>query len=420
MSVLIKNATLLSGKKADILLQEGKISKIRPSVSASAEERIDASGLLALPGFVNTHTHCAMAILRGLAEDLRMEDWLSAVRKKEKNLSFAQVRAGALLACVEMLKSGITCFSDMYFHMDAVASAVQQTGIRAVLGYGMVDLGEPGLRKKELAETKRFVKKWHQKAEGRISCAVAPHSVYLCSAELLKQSFHLSKEFGLRLHIHLSETRKEVFDCLKMTGKRPAFYLESLGFLGPSMVAAHCGWLSKEEVRVLARHGVSASLCPVSNMKLATGATAPLPEMQEFGMNVSLGTDGAASNNSLSMFDTMKLLGLAQKNSRWDASIAPAHYILSAATEGGANALGIKSGRLQEGLLADLILIDMRAPNLLPWHNFQSNIIYCAHPGNVRHVFVDGKHLVQDGRLAFIDEEKIKDEFISQASSLQG
>ncbi|MEM4348034.1 MAG: amidohydrolase [Candidatus Anstonellaceae archaeon] len=418
MSLLIKNATLVSGKKADILIEENKIVAVRPSIKANAEERIDASSKLALPGFVNSHTHCPMTLLRGFAEDMRLEEWLEKVRKKEQNFSPAQVYAGALVACIEMLKSGTTCFSDMYFHMDEVAKAVLNCGIRAVLAYGMVDLGDHSVAKSELQKAEAFISKWNGKANGKIKCAVAPHSIYLCSAELLKESNRLSQKYNLPLHIHLSETRKEVFDCLKATGKRPVFYLNSLRILSKRLIAAHCCWLSKEEVRVLAKSKCSAALCPVSNMKLAGGGVAPLPEMQEFGMNVCLGTDGAASNNSLSMFDTMKVLGLIQKNARWDASIAKHDFILNAATHFGSNALSINAGKIKQGFLADIVLIDLKATNLLPWQNHTANLIYSAHPGNVTDVIVDGRQVVCEGKLLTFDEEKAKEIFLKQVQLL--
>ncbi len=322
MPLLVKNATLLSGRKADVLLEGGKIAKIAPSISASGE-RLDASGKLLLPGFINTHTHAAMALFRGIAEDMELKDWLSRVRAVETKLTAAQAKVGSALACLEMIMGGTTCFSDMYFHMDELAQVVQGSGMRAVLGYCTVDSDKSGYsekkRKSELAICGKFVKDWQGKANGRITCSVPPHSVYLCSSELLQKSEELSKKHGIPLHIHLSETRKEVFDCLQQHGKRPVHYLDSLGVLSQRTVAAHCVWLTKEEVRLLAFKKVSSSLCPVSNMKLAGGSVAPLPEMQQFGMNVSLGTDGSASNNSLSMLETMKFCALLQKNSRWDA-----------------------------------------------------------------------------------------------------
>ncbi|VVC01884.1 5'-deoxyadenosine deaminase [uncultured archaeon] len=228
----------------------------------------------------------------------------------------------------------------------------------------------------------------------------------------------LSQKHSIPYHIHLSETRKEVFDCLQAHKKRPAYYLDSLGVLSSRTLAAHCVWLTKEEVRLLASKGVSSSLCVESNMKLSSGGTAPLPEMQECGMNISLGTDGAASNNSLSMFSAMKFTGLLVKNARWDATAAKEAGILSAAAAGGAQALGLDAGELKEGKLADIILLDKKAPNLVPAHSNIANIVYSAHAGNVTDTIINGEIVMRDRKLLTVDEEKIIGAAQEQAESL--
>lgn len=418
MSLLVKGALLPSGKKIDVLLEAGKIAKIAPAIAASAEERLDASGKLLLPGFVNTHTHAAMSLFRGMAEDMELHHWLSCVRAAEVKLTAAQVGIGTSLACAEMIKSGTTCFSDMYFHMDAAAQSVQKSGMRAVLGYGMVDLGDAKKRKSELAIAEKFVKDWKGKKEGRVACSIAPHSIYLCSGELLQSAHALSEKYSVPLHIHLSETRKEIFDCLQKHKMRPAYYLDSLGVLSCRMVAAHCVWLTREEVRLLSSRKVSASLNPVSNCKLAGGSVAPLPEMQKYGMNISLGTDGSASNNSLSMLETMKFCALLQKNSRWDARVARAGSLFTAATLGGAHALGIRAGGIREGALADLILIDAKAANLSPAHDWAANIVYSAHAGNVTDSIINGKLVMRDRELLTMDEGKLVEAAQKEAEKL--
>ena len=420
MSLLIKNATLLSGKKADILIEGSSIAKIASSISARADEKIDANGKIALPGLVNTHTHAAMTLFRGIGEDATLHDWLAAVRAVEVKVTPAQIHAGTSLAVAEMIKSGTTCFNDMYFHMDEVAGAVQASGIRAVLGYSMVDMGDEKKRKMELKIAEQFIKDWQGKADGRITTSVPPHSLYLCSKELLVASEAMSKKYKVPLHIHLSETRKEVFDCLSTHKLRPVPYLDSLKLLTPRTVAAHCVWLTKEEVKMLAQRGVSASLNPVSNLKLASGGIAPLPEMQEARMNISLGTDGSASNDSLSMFETMKFLALTVKNARWDATAATAPQILAAATEGGARALGINAGALSEGKLADIILVDARAPNMTPLHNIEANLVYSAHAGNVTDSIINGKVVMRERKLLTLDEEKVVEAAQKEAEKLAG
>ncbi|MCX6769855.1 MAG: amidohydrolase [Candidatus Micrarchaeota archaeon] len=418
MSLLVKNAMLPSGKRSDILLNGCKIEKIAPSISARAEEKIDASSKIALPGFVNTHSHSAMALLRGVAEDKKLHDWLSTVLKYEAKMDAASVRAGSSLACLEMLQSGTTCFNDMYFHMDEVAGAVSDSGMRAVLGYGMVDMDDEKKRKSELAISEKFIRGWNGKSQGRITCAVAPHSLYICSRELLLASKEQSEKHALPLHIHLSETRKEVFDCLGKHKQRPANYFDSLGMLSSRTVAAHCVWLTKEEVRLLAKRGVSASLCPASNMKLAGGSVAPLPEMQEFKMNISLGTDGAASSNSLSMFESMKLCSLLVKNSRWDAAAAREDDILRAATLGGAKALGLPAGELSEGKLADIILVDAKAANLAPLRSIAASAVYSAHAGNVADSIINGKIAMRERVPTMLDLEKTVESAQKEAERL--
>ena len=418
MSLLLKNATLPSGKKTDILIEGSRISKVALSITARAGEKIDATGKIALPGFINTHTHAAMTLFRGIGKDAQLPDWLAAVRAVEVKVTPAQIRAGSALAAVEMIKGGTTCFNDMYFHMDEVAGAVKESGMRAVLGYSTVDMGDEGKRKSELKICEQFIKDWHGKADGRITASVPPHSLYLCSRELLVASAALSKKYSVPLHIHLSETRKEVFDCLSAHKLRPIPYLDSLGVLSSRTVAAHCVWLTKEEVKLLASRGVSASLNPVSNMKLAGGAVAPLPEMQAAGMNVSLGTDGAARNDSLSMLETMKFLALIVKNARWDATAATAQQMLSAATEGGARALGIEAGAIAEGQLADISLLDARAANLTPAHNLTANIVYSSHAGNVTDSIINGKVVMRERKLLTLDEEKVVERTQKEAEKL--
>jgi 5-methylthioadenosine/S-adenosylhomocysteine deaminase len=310
-----------------------------------------------------------------------------------------------------------------------VAASVKDSGMRAVLGYSMVDGGNekgstasanPKKMDSELSICGQFIADWHNKADGRITASVPPHSIYLCSGELLQKSSGLSKKCGCVLHIHLSETRKEVFDCLKNCGKRPAYYLDSLDVLSSRMVAAHCVWLTKEEVKLLATKKVSASLNPVSNMKLAGGGAAPMPEMQSCGMNISLGTDGSASNNSLSMFEAMKFCALLQKNSRWNATVADASSVFNAATQGGARALGISAGEIAEGRLADLVLLDKKAANMAPYHNIVANLAYSAHAGNVTDVIIDGKLVLQDRKVLTMDEEKAVERAQKEAEKLAG
>ncbi len=411
MSILIKGATLPEGKQSDILLEGNKISKIAPSLAEPADEKIDAKGKLLLPGFINTHAHSAMSLLRGFADDMSLKRWLETkIWPAEKKMSETDVYWGTMLAAAEMIRSGTTCFSDMYFHPDSVHKAATDSGMRAMVGYSVLDLGDSAKRKSELALSESFLKKHSKAKQGRVFVSVQPHAPNTCSKELLIASLEQAKNYNAKLHIHLSETRREVFELLQKTKMRPVDYLASLGFLSPNVILAHCVWLTKQEIKVLAHHGASVSHNPVSNMKLASGGVAPIPEMLESGVNVALGTDGAASNNSLSMFEVMKTASLLQKNMRWDEQSINAQQSFDFATRNGAKALGIDAGEIKEGKLADLILLDLNAPNMLPAHSLISNIVYSAHAGNVTDSIIDGKIVMRNRKVLAFDEEKVLEE----------
>ncbi|MBM3228916.1 amidohydrolase [Candidatus Parvarchaeota archaeon] len=422
MDILIKNASVpgTGGRteKKDVLIREGLISRVASSgslVGGTGCEKLDATGKILLRGFANCHTHAAMSLLRGISDELRTEQWLAEkIWPAEKKLDSAAIYAGSMLACIEMIKNGTTVFNDMYFGMDAVMDAAKDSGMRAVLGYGMIDLNDEKKRKSELGVAQDLIKKAQGATGGLIKASVAPHSVYTCSEELLVAAKELAEKYGVRLHIHLSETRKEVFECLEKTwknkkfakGLRPAEYLDMIGFLGKNVIAAHCCWLTLREIKLLGKSGASACLNPVSNMKLASGGVPAVPEMKQAGLNVCLGTDGAASNNSLSMFESMKFLALLVNNSRWDPTLVRAGDALLYATEGGYRALGLDSGRLESGGLADLITIDAKAANMSPQSSIVSNIVYAGHAGNVCDSIIGGRLVMENGKLLAVDEEK--------------
>ncbi|MEW6328788.1 MAG: amidohydrolase, partial [Candidatus Micrarchaeota archaeon] len=367
MGVLIKNARVLTQDRkrnfltgADILVKENEIERVQKNMREKAEFTIDASHKLVLPGLVNSHTHLAMTLFRGYADDMVLEKWLSEkIWPLEKKLRAGDVYSGSMLGCAEMIRSGATSFADMYFFMDEAARAVRDSGMRASLSYGMFDFGDPEKREKELAIANDFVSGHHNTAGGRVLCSLGPHAIYTCSAEMLLKAKELARKRKMKIQIHVSETRKEVYDIMKSHRKRPVEYLDKIGFLGDDVVAAHCGWVSAREIKLLAERGVSVAHCPVSNLKLATGGIAPITEMLERGVCVALGTDGAASNNTLNMFETMKLSALLQKHRLWDARALGAGLALDMATINGARALGINAGSIEKGKLADIITIDL-------------------------------------------------------------
>jgi len=417
MGILIKNSTIITQNegrevlRGDVLIEGSRIEKVAKRIQEKAEFILDGNGKLLLPGFVNAHTHVAMTLLRGYADDMELDEWLNKkIRPLEKKMRESDVRAGSLLGCAEMIRGGTTSFNDMYFFMPHVAKAVEESGMRALLAYGMVEGGDEEKGRMEVKIGEEFVRKFNGKAGGRIRCAFGPHAPYACSSSLLKKIDGLSKKYKVPIHSHISETRKEVFDMLKKERKRPVEYLEHINFLSKRLIAAHCGWITKREVKILAERKVSVAHCPVSNMKLAVGGVSPIPEMLEEGVNVSLGTDGSASNNSLSMLETMKMCSLLQKHQRWDPTSINAQQALDFATRNGAKALGINAGSIEKGKLADIILIDAKAPNMAPLHNPISQLVYSANAGNVTDVIIDGKIVMRERKIQTIDEEKVVEE----------
>lgn len=401
MSLCIKGAMILTqdeGRRiltGDVLVEENRITKIG-EVKAKADETIDARGKLLLPGLVNTHTHLPMVLLRGWGDDLPLEEWLKTrIWPAEEKMTESDMRVGARLASLEMIASGTTTFNDMYFFEDAVAEEADAAGLRGWAGFGMVDTGkvtgdEPNPK---LPECERFVKKWAK--HPRIRAAPAPHAPYTCGPRTYWGAYAIAERYDAILHTHLSETRKEVYELERDRGARPPQYLKDANALGDRSVLAHCGWVTKEEVREIARAGAKVSHNPVSNMKLATGGACPVPEFLEAGAAVGLGTDGAASNNTLDMFETMKFAALLHKHLRWDARLLPAQTVLDLATRGGARTLRLDAqiGSIEVGKRADLILVDLDRPHLHPLHDPVSQIVYAGKGSDVHATIVDGKVL---------------------------
>jgi 5-methylthioadenosine/S-adenosylhomocysteine deaminase len=370
-------------------------------------EIIDGKDSLVLPGLINCHTHAAMTLLRGYADDMLLMDWLShKIWPREAFLTENDIYWGTQLAILEMIKSGTTCFADMYFFMDTVAKVAAQSGIRAVLSRGMIGFGNNA----ELAmeETEELVNSWHGKAEGRITCMLGPHAPYTCPPEYLHKVMKLADKLKVGLHIHLAETITEVNDIKKQYEMTPVKLMDSIGLFDKRHVlAAHCVHLSDEEINILVEKGVGIAHNPESNMKLASGI-APLPQLLEKGGLVGLGTDGASSNNNLDMIEEMRTCALLHKVNHSNPTILPAHQVLELATIKGASALGLKMlGTIKPGYKADLIMIDLLKPHLIPLHNPVANLVYSAHSSDVKTVIIDGKLVMKDKELLTLDEEKI-------------
>ncbi|MDI9617904.1 amidohydrolase family protein [Methanothermobacter sp.] len=410
-SILIHGAQILDAagpRRGSVLIEGNTIEEVSDNLSpGDADTVIDGHGKLLVPGLVNTHTHLSMTLFRGMADDLPLDRWLNEhIWPAEAHLNGEYCHAGALLGCVEMIRSGTTTFNDMYFYMDDVARAVDEAGLRCVLSHGMIDLGDDDKRRAEIRESLRIIRECHGMADGRIKVALGPHSPYTCSEELLRETARLADEHGLGIHIHVSETENEVREVSEAHGMSPVEYLDSTGVLGPETVAAHCVWLSENEMEILSERGVKVSHNPSSNMKLASG-TSPVPELMERGVNVSIGTDGAASNNNLDMFEEMKTASLLQKVRLHDPTALPAMDVFRMATVNGAEALGIKSGLIEEGMLADLVVLNTRRPHLTPWRNPASHLVYSASGADVDTVICDGRILLLEDKLKVLDEEYV-------------
>ncbi len=391
--MLIKDVSLIGSgqllKGCDILIADNKISKIgRDLRDDSREDAILGHGKLAIPGLVNSHTHLAMTLLRGYADDMPLMPWLQEkIWPLEARLTAEDIHWGVKLGCLELIRFGITCYNDMYYFMDETALATKQMGLRAFLS-GVVFDSQPGFK----AEAERFIHNW--KGDDLIHPAVGPHAIYTCSEETLSWARETAEKNGIMIHTHLSETRGEVEESKKKHGCSPVEYLDTLGLLGPGLLAAHCVWLSEKDTVLLAQHGVNVCHCPISNLKLASGI-APVERLLTSGVNVCLGTDGAASNNNLGLFDDIKVAAIVQKYACSRPDALAARLVWTMATENAYRAFGLNVG-LHEGALADLALIDLEKPWFTPQSNILSHLVYSM-AGGVDTTIVDGKVLMRDG-----------------------
>ncbi len=428
MTILLKNCSfIITQNKSrdilrnyDILIENGKIEEIKKDIKISSidYEVVDCKNKIVLPSFINAHTHSSMTLLRGYKDDLELHSWLNEVWKVEAKLRDKHFYIGTKFACLEMIKSGISCFLDMYFGMENVYQATEEAKIRGFLGYGMIDLDNPEKRENELKETKKFINFCLNKNNPLIKPVVSPHAIYTCSTDLLLQAKELARERNLLYTIHLSETRKEVYDCYKKYKKRPVEYLSELNLLDENFVGFHSVWLTKGEISILGKYKAKVVHCPTSNMKLATGGSFPFREMKEHNILIGLGTDGACSNNSLNMLNEMKMACLLQKWFRWNASEISAQEALDMATINGAKILGINSGSIEEGKDADLVLLDKTHFSLLPSQNLISNIVFSCSREAISDLIVNGEFVMKNRKILSLDEEKTKEEFMKTVDEL--
>ena len=410
--ILLKNAEALGVdsvvKVADIAVDESIIVQVGEiSADWHADKIIDCTNMLAVPGFVNTHTHAAMTLFRSYADDMQLMDWLqNKIWPAEGNLVPEDVYWGTLLSIAEMIKSGTTTFSDMYFHMPQVAQAVAESGIRAVLARGMAGVAPNA--DQALAESEDFYRQYHNGADGRITVMLGPHASYTCPPEYLKRVVTLAQRLGCEIHIHLAETIGEVDECKKKYGKSPIELMKELGVLDCGVLAAHCVHVSSADIAIMKEANVRVAHNPGSNMKLASGI-APVPEMLTAGLCVGLGTDGAASNNNLDMLEEIRLVAMLHKVHTLNPLLIPAKTAVRMATSYGAKALGLGAviGTIAPGFKADITLFNMHAPHWYPRNDRLSLLAYSANSGDVHTVMVNGKIILDNKRLTTIDEEQV-------------
>ncbi|HUV25351.1 MAG TPA: amidohydrolase family protein [Methanomassiliicoccales archaeon] len=414
MSTAIRNALIVTQDRSrrvlrgDILIEEDRIQAIG-DVREDADIEIDAKGDIVIPGLVNAHTHVSMSIMKGIADDLPFSDFLDRVFAIDGKRTSEDIAAGTRLGLMEMIAGGTTTFVDLYYSQEIIAHEVESAGIRGVLCWAVLDEQFTTQEGVPIDNCRRF---YHDFAESELVYpGVGPQGVYVCSDETLLKASDFALEKNIPLTFHLSETRGEVYDYKEKVGKRPVEHLHDIGFLSENCLAAHSAWLTLREVRLLAENGVSVATCPVSNMKLATGGVAPIPEMLDAGVNVSLGTDGSTTNNSLDMFGEMKMLALLQKSNRWDATVLPAQKVLDAATIDGARAIGLgdQTGSIELGKKADLVILDGKAPNLNPirMDKLASTLVYSASCLNVKTVLCNGRTIYLDREFMTLDEGKV-------------
>ena len=427
MAVLrITNALLLASADrqpcADAVLQadDGVITYAGPAAGApecpGGAARIDAQGMLLMPGLVNAHTHVAMTLFRGAADDMPLKPWLEQrIWPMEGRLEPADVYWGTLLGIVEMLRAGITCYNDMYHFFPEGARAALESGIRALPSGVLLGFlpNAPAL----LAEAIEFCVDLAHSGQSRVLPMLGPHAPYTCPDPLLVQVRKAAGEYGLGIHIHLAETAQEVADSLRDHGVTPVRHLADLGLLECRVTAAHCVHLTEEDIALVAEHQLGCAHCPSSNMKLASGF-APVPELLAAGAIVGLGTDGAASNNNLDLLEEARMAALIHKGHRGDPTVVPAPQALHMATLGGAQALGLgdRIGSLEVGKRADCILLDLSRPHNRPLFDVCSQLVYASQASDVHTVIVDGEVLLRDRHFTRLDEERIIAEATARAA----
>ncbi|MDW7651551.1 MAG: amidohydrolase [Bacillota bacterium] len=415
MKTLIRDVTVLTVNEDQDLITEADVVIDGQSISYVGEKKeweesfdkvINGRGKLLSPGFVNAHGHAAMTLLRSFADDVPLMYWLEKrIWPIEAKLKREDVYWGTMLAVLEMIRGGTTTFTDMYFFMEQVAEAANESGIRAVLSRGLVGVGH--MAELGLEESEQFVNTWQGRGEGRITTMLGPHAPYTCPPDYLRRVLALQEKLNVPIQIHLAETTDEIEQIQEKYGVTPAVLLKETGLFDRQVLAAHCVHLTETDMDILKSYGVHVAHNPGSNLKLGSGI-APIPDLLSRGITVGLGTDGAASNNNLDMMEEMRLAALLHKGSRMDPTAITARDALAMATREGAKAVFLENvGQIAEGMKADLIMLDLHRPHLTPQHDLVAHLVYAAQPADVTLVMVNGKILLENGELTTLDEEKI-------------
>jgi 5-methylthioadenosine/S-adenosylhomocysteine deaminase len=429
VNILIKGCLMLADsqdgiERGDIAIEGGRLLKVGASGQVpdgwQPERVIDGGDHLCLPGLINCHTHAAMTLFRSYADDLPLMEWLQTkIWPAEDRMTGDDAYWATLLAIIEMIKSGTTTFNDQYMFMEEVARAVTETGIRAVLSRGLSGVGASAER--GLEESRCLIERWQGGAGGRITVWLGPHAPYTCPPAYMEKVLQLAREYRVGIHIHVAETAVEVEQIRGQYGKTPVKYLQDLGVFRFPVLAAHCVHLTGDDLVMLADGGVAVAHNPESNLKLASGA-APVVAMRKTGITVGLGTDGAASNNNLDLFEEMRTAALLQKLINQDALALPAREALLMATGDGARALGLGSevGALKPGYKADLIMIDLNQAHLCPRHNLAAHLVYSARGSDVDTVIIDGRLVMESRKMLTVDEDEVRRQVERRANKLVG
>ena len=401
-SILLKNIQL-DGEKSDILIKGDRIHEIciagQSSVVADADvEIVECEGKAAFPGLINMHTHAGMSMMRGIGEDITFHEWIDRIWEIEKDIDEDYVYHATKVACLEMIKTGTTTFNDQYWHVEAACRAALEMGIRPAVSYVILDRNDPEESERQKIQCRKVYEAsqaWSDMALFMISI----HAIYSVREEMILWAAAFAREHGLKIHVHVSETKKEVEDCMAAHGgMSPVEYLDSLGVLGPDVIAAHTLWLSDNDVRILGERGVTCVHNVNSNLKLSSGYRFLYNELRDAGAYVCLGTDGCASSNNLDMLEAMKTSAMVQKAWRGDPSAMPLNELADMVTVNAANALGLDLGRIVPGALADILIVDVQGYQFLSPGSFEANLVYSAHSDVIDSVICNGR-FVMKGRV---------------------